>query len=86
MARSRNKGDGRRQWLRWALVTPYAWLLLFFLAPFFIILKISLADPIVAMPPFTPLIDWAASGWARIHVTLDNFGFLFEDPTTLPSI
>jgi len=79
MAREINRTDGRRQWLRWALVTPYAWLLLFFLAPFFIILKISLADPIVAMPPFTALIDWAASGWARIHVTLDNFLFLFED-------
>jgi len=66
--------------MRWALVTPYAWLLLFFLAPFFIILKISLADPIVAMPPFTPLLDWAASGWARIHASADNYLFLFEDP------
>lgn len=75
-----NRIDGRRQWLRWALITPYAWLLLFFLAPFFIILKISVADPIVAMPPFTPLFDWAASGWSRIHVSLDNFAFLFEDP------
>ena len=38
-----------------ALVGPYLWLLLFFLAPFFIMLKISLADPLVAQPPFTPL-------------------------------
>ena len=37
---SLKRGDGRRQWLRVALITPYAWLLLFFLAPFFIILKI----------------------------------------------
>jgi len=72
--------DGRRQWMRWAVITPYAWLLLFFLAPFFIIFKISLADPVVALPPFTPLIDWAASGWARIQVTLDNYLFLFQDP------
>ena len=36
-------GDGRRQWLRRALVTPYLWLLVFFLAPFIIIAKISLA-------------------------------------------
>ena len=75
-----NREDGSLQWLRWALVTPYTWLLLFFLAPFFIILKISLADPIVALPPFTPLLDLAAAGWARIHVTLDNYLFLFEDP------
>jgi putrescine transport system permease protein len=75
-----NRKDGSLQWLRWALVTPYVWLLLFFLAPFFIILKISLADPVVALPPFTPLLDLAATGWARIQVTLDNYLFLFQDP------
>ena len=73
------RGDGRRQWLRAALVLPYLWLLLFFLAPFFIILKISLADPLVAQPPFTPLLDWAASGWDRLRATLDNYRFLFQD-------
>ena len=72
-------GDGRRRWLRWALVTPYLWLLLFFLAPFVIILKISMADPLVALPPFTPLLDWAQQGWARLHLTLDNYLFLFQD-------
>lgn len=75
-----NREDGSLRWLGWAVVTPYAWLLLFFLAPFFIILKISLADPIVALPPFTPLLDLAATGWARVQVTLDNYLFLFEDP------
>ena len=73
------RGDGRRRWLRWALVTPYVWLLVFLLAPFVIILKISVADPLVALPPFTPFIDWAASGFERIHATLDNFIFLFQD-------
>jgi putrescine transport system permease protein len=72
-------GDGRRQWLRRALLTPYIWLLLFFLAPFIIILKISFADPLVALPPFTPLLDWSASGLAKIQVTIDNYIFLFED-------
>jgi putrescine transport system permease protein len=75
-----NRENGSLQWLRWAVVTPYVWLLLFFLAPFFIILKISLADPVVALPPFTPLLDLAATGWARIQVTLDNYLFLFQDP------
>ena len=73
------RGDGRRQWLRMVLVLPYLWLLLFFLAPFIIIFKISLADPLVAVPPFTALIDWVAQGWNRIYVTLDNYLFLFED-------
>jgi len=72
-------GDGRRQWLRAALSVPYFWLLLFFLAPFAIILKISLADPLVALPPFTPMFDWAAEGWERIRLTLDNYLFLVQD-------
>jgi putrescine transport system permease protein len=71
--------DGRRRWLRRALVVPYAWLLLFFLAPFLIVLKISVADPIVALPPFTPLFDWAAEGWSRLQATFDNYLFLFQD-------
>jgi putrescine transport system permease protein len=79
MSGSGKRMDGSQRWLRWVLVTPYAWLLLFFLAPFFIIVKISLADPIVAMPPFSALIDWAATGWERIQITLDNYLFLFED-------
>jgi len=79
MMQRTNRGDGRRQWLRVALLFPYLWLLLFFLAPFAIILKISLADPVVALPPFTPLLDWAAEGWQRIHATLDNYLFLFQD-------
>ena len=73
------RGDGKRQWLRWALVTPYVWLLLFLLAPFAIILKISFADPLVALPPFTPLLDWAQSGLDRLNVSLDNYIFLFGD-------
>jgi len=80
MAAEINRMDGRRQWLRWALIGPYAWLLLFFLAPFFIILKISLADPVVALPPFTALFDWTASGWNKIQASFDNYLFLFQDP------
>jgi putrescine transport system permease protein len=78
-AKNSKRGDGRRRWLRWALVTPYLWLLIFFLAPFVIILKISFADPLVALPPFTPLIDWVESGLDRLHITLDNYLFVFQD-------
>jgi putrescine transport system permease protein len=72
-------GDGRRRWLRRALLAPYVWLLVFFLAPFIIILKISFADPLVAIPPFTALLDWSASGLQKIQGTIDNYIFLFED-------
>ena len=49
-------------WLRRATSVPYLWLLLFFLAPFLIILKISFADPVVAQPPFTSLLETGANG------------------------
>ena len=55
---------------------PWLWLGLFFLLPFAIVLKISLAEVRVAMPPYTPLLQWAADGAVSIkavsytHLTL----------------
>ena len=66
-------------WRRVAILIPYLWLLVFFLAPFAIILKISFAEPLIARPPFTPLFDWAADAGLRIQITLDNYRFLFID-------
>ncbi len=62
-------------WKRVAVATPYLWLLVFFLAPFAIILKISLADPVIAQPPFTPTFD--AEG--ALSISADNFRFLLTD-------
>jgi putrescine transport system permease protein len=62
-------------WQRVATALPYLWLLIFFLAPFAIILKISFADPVVAQPPFTPFFD--DTGAPRI--TVDNYVFLLTD-------
>jgi len=64
-----------RNWKRLIVAIPYAWLLVFFLAPFAIILKISFADPIIAQPPFTPAFDEAG----RLSGTWDNFTFLLTD-------
>jgi putrescine transport system permease protein len=73
--------NGRKSesWLRRAVTLPYVWLLLFFLAPFLIILKISFAEPVIAQPPFTPLIDLGARGIEKLAITFDNYAFLFED-------
>jgi len=57
------------------IVVPYLWLFVFFLLPFIIILKISLSDPVIAQPPFTPTID----DQGRLSVTADNFLFLLTD-------
>jgi putrescine transport system permease protein len=71
--------DRTRAWLRRAVLLPYGWLLLFFLMPFLIILKISVAEPIIAQPPFTALFDWAAQGWDKLGITFENYVFLFQD-------
>ena len=67
---------------RWKTVVvfiPYFWLLLFFLAPFFIILKISLAESLIASPPFSSLFEWASDGAMNIRVIFDNYAYLWED-------
>lgn len=66
-------------WLRRAVALPYAWLLLFFLAPFLIIVKISLAEPVIAQPPFTALLQWGEQGFEGIRATFENYAFLFKD-------
>jgi putrescine transport system permease protein len=72
-------GSDTLRWLRRAVLLPYAWLLVFFLAPFLIILKISFADPVIAQPPFTPLLQWGDQGFEGIRATLENYLFLFRD-------
>jgi putrescine transport system permease protein len=57
------------------IALPYAWLLLFFLVPFLIVLKISLAHDAVGIPPFTPLFDHD-----RLHAAAANYVFLLRDP------
>jgi putrescine transport system permease protein len=56
------------------ILLPYGWLALFFLAPFAIVLKISLADQALGIPPYTPLF---ADG--HVQATLDNYLFLLSD-------
>ena len=58
---------------------PYLWLLLFFLIPFVIVLKISFSDTLIAMPPYEALFNWAADQVLEIKLHLSNFAFLYED-------
>ena len=66
-------------WKFLVIFVPYVWLLIFFLAPFFMVLKISLAELRIASPPFTPLISTDASGATVIRLIFDNFAYLWED-------
>lgn len=63
---------------------PYVWLLALFLVPFIIVLKISLSDIALSIPPYTPTLD-LSEGWAGIKdffskLDFDNFLFLKTDP------
>ena len=53
--------SGRRR-LTWGerlvLAAPYAYLAIFFLAPFALIVKISLSRQALAIPPYEPVFDW----------------------------
>jgi putrescine transport system permease protein len=74
-----NPGKRDRLWRGFVIAAPYLWLLLFFLAPFAIVLKISFADPLVAQPPFSPFFDWTQDAAGTILATFDNYRFLLED-------
>lgn len=63
--------------------TPYLWLLALFLVPFLIVLKISLSDTALAIPPYLPTIDWSA-GWGGFmdflsKLDFENFVWLTQD-------
>ncbi|WP_425500678.1 ABC transporter permease subunit [Roseospira navarrensis] len=59
---------------------PYLWLLLFFLLPFLIVLKISFAEFRLGLPPYTPLLEWIDGTYLQIRLALGNYQFLLEDP------
>ena len=40
------------------VAVPYFWLLLFFLVPFIIVLKISFSEARIGIPPYAPLLSW----------------------------
>src|SRR3954451_9502536 len=68
---------------RLVIIIPYLWLLFFFLIPFVIVFKISLSQTAIAMPPYTPVLDFrdGISGFfAQLkQLSIDNYTWLTED-------
>ena len=65
------------------ILIPALWLIVFFLVPFLIVLKISLSQTAIAQPPYVPVLDLAA-GWAGIRdfiagLSFDNYRMLGSD-------
>ena len=73
-----------RNWrARVVILVPYLWLAIFFLAPFVIVLKISLSQSVLAQPPYTPVLD-LAEGWHGLkafaaQLSFDSFMLLGSD-------
>jgi putrescine transport system permease protein len=68
---------------RLLITVPYAWLVVLFLIPFLIVLKIALSDYAISIPPYTPTLD-VADGWGGFKefwskLDFENFVFLVED-------
>ncbi|CAN7227479.1 ABC transporter permease subunit [Pararhizobium sp. LjRoot255] len=68
---------------RLVIIIPYVWLAVFFLAPFFIVLRISLSETAIAMPPYLPVFN-LADGISGIvekigQLSTANYEFLASD-------
>ncbi len=61
------------------IAVPMLWLLLFFLIPFFVLGRISLSDPMLARPPYTPLFDRGPDGVLEFLGDLENYALLWAD-------
>lgn len=57
-----------------AALAPFLWLGLFFLFPFLLVAKLSLSDTALAIPPYTPRIDWSA-GFAGLKTFVAALDF-----------
>ncbi len=60
----------------WAAVPPYIWLILFFLIPFLIVLKISFSEFRLGLPPYGPLTEWVDEGILVIKVNFNSYSFI----------
>jgi putrescine transport system permease protein len=68
---------------RLVIAIPALWLIVLFLVPTLIVVKISLSQTVIAQPPYTPLLDPAA-GWQGLRdflagLSFDNYRSLGSD-------
>jgi putrescine transport system permease protein len=89
--KARTQRPARRKvgsnWL--VIAVPYAWLLFFFLAPFALVLKISLSQSALSQPPYTPILDWSDDVRSLIEklasLSFESFSGLFSDSLYIDS-
>ena len=76
---------------RLVIAVPYLWLLVFFLIPFLIVLKISFAEySPLGRPPYEPvfdfsLLEWSEKGVLQIKMMIGSYFYLFNEPLYVSS-
>lgn len=60
------------------VAVPLVWLMVFFLVPFLVVAKISVSEPLIAQPPYGPLLAWDGLRLS-IELNFDNYAYLFSD-------
>jgi putrescine transport system permease protein len=78
------RAAGRRTSGKWLVIAiPYAWLFFFFLAPFALVLKISLSQSALSQPPYEPVFTWSDSFRSLLEklstLSFDSFAGLLSD-------
>ncbi len=71
---------------RLVIAVPYLWLLLFFLVPFLIVLKISFAEfSPLGRPPYEPVFRWLEEGALQIKLLTSSYSYLLNEPLYVSS-
>ncbi|HEV7607758.1 MAG TPA: ABC transporter permease subunit [Steroidobacteraceae bacterium] len=71
---------------RLVIAIPYLWLLIFFLVPFLIVLKISFAEfSPLGRPPYEPVFQWLEEGALQIKLLVGSYVYLFNEPLYVSS-
>src|SRR5690554_8024306 len=61
-----------------AIAPPYLWLLLFFLVPFLLVVKISFSEMRFGIPPYEPLVQLQEE-FIAVGLHLRSYAMLFSD-------
>ena len=71
---------------RLVIAVPYLWLLIFFLVPFLIVLKISFAEfSPLGRPPYEPVFRWLEEGALQIKLLIGSYQYLLNEPLYVSS-
>ena len=61
------------------IAVPYIWLLLFFFSSFLIVFKLSFSEPLIAIPPYSAILEFVDDAYIQLKLNIDNYRLLFED-------